>query len=102
MPPTSQAGQLVPPLLPATVKTHRRPPPALSLPAAAIPRYLEPEPYDPGVRPDVKPVDTVLADPPWRLLNDSRKVAPEHKWLSHHDTMDWKDIAALPVATRRK
>jgi N6-adenosine-specific RNA methylase IME4 len=43
------------------------------------------------------PFGTVLADPPWRFLNRSGKVAPEHKRLRRYDTMDWKDIAALPV-----
>jgi N6-adenosine-specific RNA methylase IME4 len=41
---------------------------------------------------------TVLADPPWRFLNRTGKVAPEHRRLSRYDTMDAKDIAALPVA----
>jgi N6-adenosine-specific RNA methylase IME4 len=44
-----------------------------------------------------QPFGTVLADPPWRFQNRSGKVAPEHKRLSRYDTMDWKDIAALPV-----
>ena len=41
---------------------------------------------------------TVLADPPWRFLNRTGKVAPEHRRLSRYDTMDAKEIAALPVA----
>lgn len=41
---------------------------------------------------------TVLADPPWRFMNRTGKVAPEHRRLSRYDTMDWKDIAALPIA----
>jgi len=44
------------------------------------------------------PFGTVLADPPWRFQNRSGKVAPEHKRLRRYDTMDWKEIAALPVA----
>ncbi len=44
-----------------------------------------------------QPFGTVLADPPWRFQNRSGKVAPEHKRLSRYDTMDWKDIATLPV-----
>jgi N6-adenosine-specific RNA methylase IME4 len=40
---------------------------------------------------------TILADPPWRFKNRTGKVAPEHKRLSRYDTMDWKDIAGLPV-----
>ncbi|HWI05407.1 MAG TPA: hypothetical protein VNT52_16500, partial [Acidimicrobiales bacterium] len=43
------------------------------------------------------PFGTVLADPPWRFQNRSGKVAPEHKRLSRYDTMNWKEIAALPV-----
>lgn len=46
----------------------------------------------------VAPFGTVLADPPWRFQNRSGKVAPEHKRLRRYDTMDWKEIAALPVA----
>jgi len=41
---------------------------------------------------------TVLADPPWRFMNRTGKVAPEHRRLSRYDTMDAKEIAALPVA----
>lgn len=44
------------------------------------------------------PFGTVLADPPWRFQNRTGKVAPEHKRLDRYDTMDWKEIAALPVA----
>jgi N6-adenosine-specific RNA methylase IME4 len=40
---------------------------------------------------------TVLADPPWRFMNRTGKVAPEHRRLSRYDTMTWKEIAALPV-----
>jgi N6-adenosine-specific RNA methylase IME4 len=41
---------------------------------------------------------TVLADPPWRFINRTGKVAPEHRRLSRYDTMTVEDIAALPVA----
>src|SRR5450756_1671386 len=41
---------------------------------------------------------TVLADPPWRFMNRTGKVAPEHKRLSRYDTMKWEEIAALPVS----
>jgi N6-adenosine-specific RNA methylase IME4 len=44
------------------------------------------------------PFGTVLADPPWRFINRTGKVAPEHKRLSRYDTMDAKEIAGLPVA----
>ncbi len=45
-----------------------------------------------------EPFGTLLADPPWRFQNRSGKVAPEHKRLMRYDTMDWKEIATLPVA----
>lgn len=41
---------------------------------------------------------TILADPPWRFLNSTGKVAPEHKRLSRYPTMNLKDIKDLPVA----
>lgn len=41
---------------------------------------------------------TVLADPPWRFLNRTGKVAPEHRRLARYDTMDVEAIAAMPVA----
>jgi N6-adenosine-specific RNA methylase IME4 len=40
---------------------------------------------------------TLLVDPPWRFINRTGKVAPEHRRLSRYDTMTWKEIAALPV-----
>jgi len=40
---------------------------------------------------------TVLADPPWRFINRTGKVAPEHRRLSRYDTMTAAQIAALPV-----
>jgi N6-adenosine-specific RNA methylase IME4 len=40
---------------------------------------------------------TILADPPWRFINRTGKVAPEHRRLSRYDTMSWQEIAALPV-----
>jgi len=45
-----------------------------------------------------QPFGTVLADPPWRFLNRTGKVAPEHRRLSRYDTMGWKEIADLPVS----
>ncbi len=44
------------------------------------------------------PFGTVLADPPWRFLNRTGKVAPEHRRLSRYGTLDWKDIARIPVS----
>lgn len=40
---------------------------------------------------------TVYADPPWRFVNRTGKVAPEHRRLDRYDTMRTSDIAALPV-----
>lgn len=44
------------------------------------------------------PFSTVLADPPWRFMNRTGKVAPEHRRLSRYDTMTTAAIRALPVA----
>lgn len=41
---------------------------------------------------------TVLADPPWRFVNRTGKMAPEHHRLSRYGTMSTDEIAALPVA----
>ncbi|HEY5225432.1 MAG TPA: MT-A70 family methyltransferase [Methylovirgula sp.] len=41
---------------------------------------------------------TILADPPWRFINRTGKMAPEHRRLSRYGTMTIEDIAALPVA----
>lgn len=41
---------------------------------------------------------TVLADPPWRFVNRTGKMAPEHHRLSRYGTMSVGEIAALPVA----
>lgn len=40
---------------------------------------------------------TILSDPPWRFINRTGKVAPEHRRLSRYDTMSVDEIAALPV-----
>ena len=40
---------------------------------------------------------TILADPPWRFLNRTGKIAPEHHRLSRYGTMSTDEIAALPV-----
>jgi N6-adenosine-specific RNA methylase IME4 len=40
---------------------------------------------------------TVLADPPWRFVNRTGKMAPEHRRLSRYQTMTTEDICALPV-----
>jgi N6-adenosine-specific RNA methylase IME4 len=40
---------------------------------------------------------TILVDPPWRFLNKTGKIAPEHRRLSRYGTMKLDDIMALPV-----
>ncbi|MFC1578530.1 MT-A70 family methyltransferase [Thermodesulfobacteriota bacterium] len=40
---------------------------------------------------------TILADPPWRFINRTGKVAPEHKRLSRYITLKTQDIIELPV-----
>lgn len=40
---------------------------------------------------------TVLADPPWRFINRTGKMAPEHRRLSRYETMTTEEICALPV-----
>lgn len=40
---------------------------------------------------------TVMADPPWRFINRTGKVAPEHKRLARYPTMKVEQICALPV-----
>jgi N6-adenosine-specific RNA methylase IME4 len=40
---------------------------------------------------------TVLADPPWRFVNRTGKMAPEHRRLSRYITMTTAEISALPV-----
>jgi N6-adenosine-specific RNA methylase IME4 len=44
------------------------------------------------------PFGTVLADPPWRFVNRTGKIAPEHQRLSRYDTMTVEEICGLPVA----
>ncbi|HTU93538.1 MAG TPA: MT-A70 family methyltransferase [Gemmataceae bacterium] len=40
---------------------------------------------------------TILIDPPWRFLNRTGKMAPEHRRLHRYPTMSFDEIAALPV-----
>ena len=47
---------------------------------------------------DGGPFSTLLADPPWRFLNRTGKVAPEHRRLSRYDTMTTAEIRGLPVS----
>jgi N6-adenosine-specific RNA methylase IME4 len=44
-----------------------------------------------------KKFGTLLVDPPWRFHNRTGKMAPEHKRLRRYPTMDFDEIAALPV-----
>ncbi len=44
-----------------------------------------------------KKYKTVLADPPWRFMNRTGKVAPEHVRLNRYSTMDLEEIKSLPV-----
>ncbi len=41
---------------------------------------------------------TILADPPWRFLNRTGKVAPEHKRLSRYETLTTAEIKEMPVS----
>ena len=41
---------------------------------------------------------TLLADPPWRFVNRTGKVAPEHRRLARYPTLTTEDICTLPVA----
>ena len=40
---------------------------------------------------------TILADPPWRFINRTGKVAPEHRRLARYGTMSTDEICDLPV-----
>ena len=40
---------------------------------------------------------TILADPPWRFINRTGKMAPEHKRLSRYSTMTLSEILEIPV-----
>ncbi len=41
---------------------------------------------------------TILVDPPWRFLNRTGKMAPEHRRLKRYETMSTEEIMGLPVA----
>jgi N6-adenosine-specific RNA methylase IME4 len=45
---------------------------------------------------------TILADPPWRFLNRTGKIAPEHKRLNRYSTLSTAEICALPVSELAK
>jgi N6-adenosine-specific RNA methylase IME4 len=44
-----------------------------------------------------KKYGTILADPPWRFMNRTGKVAPEHQRLRRYETMELEEIKALPI-----
>lgn len=44
-----------------------------------------------------QPFGTILADPPWRFMNRTGKMAPEHKRLARYSTMTTQEIAELPL-----
>src|SRR6266849_1631783 len=60
-------------------------------------RILLPETSDPFGFSDV-PFRTLLADPPWRFVNRTGKIAPEHRRLSRYETLTTAEICALPVS----
>ena len=41
---------------------------------------------------------TILADPPWRFVNRTGNMAPEHRRLSRYETMTTDEICGLPVS----
>ncbi len=44
-----------------------------------------------------KQFGTILIDPPWRFMNRTGKVGPEHKRLHRYETMSFDEIEALPI-----
>lgn len=44
-----------------------------------------------------KKFGTILADPPWRFINRTGKVAPEHRRLNRYETLSTEEIKAIPV-----
>ena len=47
---------------------------------------------------DGRKFQTILADPPWRFMNRTGKMAPEHRRLSRYGTLGLAEIKGLPVA----
>jgi N6-adenosine-specific RNA methylase IME4 len=43
------------------------------------------------------PFGAILCDPPWRFMNRTGKVAPEHRRLARYRTMSTEEIASMPV-----
>lgn len=46
----------------------------------------------------VGPYSTILADPPWRFINRTGKMAPEHRRLLRYPTLTLEEICDIPVA----
>lgn len=44
----------------------------------------------------------VLIDPPWRFLNRTGKVAPEHRRLARYPTLSMVELEQLPIADLMK
>ena len=40
---------------------------------------------------------TILADPPWQFVNNTGKIAPEHRRLARYGTMALEEIIGLPI-----
>jgi len=40
---------------------------------------------------------SILVDPPWRFMNRTGKVAPEHNRLRRYETMSLEEIKELPI-----
>jgi N6-adenosine-specific RNA methylase IME4 len=40
---------------------------------------------------------TILADPPWRFINRTGKMAPEHRRLNRYETLTTREICNIPV-----
>lgn len=45
---------------------------------------------------------TILIDPPWRFINRTGKVAPEHRRLHRYETLSFEEIGKLPVLKHAK
>jgi len=57
------------------------------------------EPCNPTPLPQVDGgFSTILADPPWRFVNRTGKVAPEHRRLDRYSTMELDEIRSIDVA----
>ncbi|MEM9187055.1 MAG: MT-A70 family methyltransferase [Planctomycetota bacterium] len=62
-----------------------------------IVRITEKNPAEDLLAKAAGPYSTILADPPWQFQNRTGKVAPEHKRLLRYPTMEYEEIAQLPV-----